>query len=109
MIDIEIGKLRDRLNLQQPITLSDGAGGFTTNWSDTAFVWAEIKSLTGRESFYADQYSSKLTHEITIWYKDNVKPKMRFVKGNRVFQIVSVINIEQRNQWLKCLCEEREV
>jgi head-tail adaptor len=34
---------------------------------------------------------------------------MRFRKGARLFHIVTVINVEERNRWLKCLCEEREL
>ena len=34
---------------------------------------------------------------------------MRFRKGTRLFHIESVINVDERNRWLKCLCEERAV
>jgi len=30
-------------------------------------------------------------------------------KDARVFHIVSVINVDERNRWLKCLCEERDL
>jgi hypothetical protein len=34
---------------------------------------------------------------------------MRFRKGARLFHIVTVINWQERDAWLKCLCEEREL
>jgi hypothetical protein len=34
---------------------------------------------------------------------------MRFRKEARLFHIVTVIDVEERKRWLKCLCEEREL
>jgi head-tail adaptor len=34
---------------------------------------------------------------------------MRFRKASRIFQILSVIDVEERKRWLKCWCEEREL
>ena len=34
---------------------------------------------------------------------------MRFRQGARLFHILTVIDVEERKRWLKCLCEEREL
>ena len=34
---------------------------------------------------------------------------MRFRQGTRIFQILAVIDVEERRRWLKCWCEEREL
>jgi len=38
-----------------------------------------------------------------------VVPARCLRKDARVFHIVSVINVDERNRWLKCLCEERDL
>ena len=50
-----------------------------------------------------------VSHEIALRYLPGVLPAMRFREDARVFHIVSVINVDERNRWLKCLCEERDL
>ena len=50
-----------------------------------------------------------VSHEIALRYLPGVVPAMRFRDDARVFHIVSVINVDERNRWLKCLCEERDL
>jgi len=54
----------------------------------------------------AQQVSSALSHKIILRYLDGVKPQMRVLYGSRIFHIVSVINVEERNEVLELLCEE---
>jgi head-tail adaptor len=48
-------------------------------------------------------------HLIALRYRPGVVPAMRFRKAARVFHILSVINVDERDRWLKCFCEEREL
>jgi len=74
-----------------------------------ATVWAKIQPLRGNERYQAQQVSSALSHKIILRYLDGVKPQMRVLYGSRVFYIVSVINVEERNEMLELLCEEEIV
>jgi head-tail adaptor len=46
---------------------------------------------------------------VTLRYRAGVQPDMRFRKGVRLFLIVTVVNSDERNRWLTCQCEEREL
>jgi head-tail adaptor len=34
---------------------------------------------------------------------------MRLTSGSRSFEIVAVVDIDERRRWLKCLCVERDL
>jgi SPP1 family predicted phage head-tail adaptor len=101
--------LRHRLTLEQLQREEDEGGGFTESWVAVATLWAELRPTGGSESVEADRLAARVTHEVSLRYRPGVKPAMRFRKGARLFHIVTVINVEERNRWLKCLCEEREL
>ncbi len=103
------GALRHRVILESATTTSDGGGGSLIVWEQVAPLWAAIKPLTGRELLSAGQFSSTLTHQITLRYIPQVLPEMRFRKGNRIFQIKAVLDVEEKRRWLRVLCEEREL
>lgn len=104
-----LGELRHRLVLEELQREADDGGGFTESWVAAATLSACIRPLAGGESVEADRIAGHVTHEIVLRYRDGVLPSMRFRKGARLFQIASVVNVDERNAWLKCLCEEREL
>ncbi len=104
-----IGRLRQRLALQAATRTPDGGGGASESWTTIAQLWAEIRPTGGTESFEADAVAGRVSHEITIRYRSGVAPAMRLVSGTRRFEILAVIDIEERRRWLKCLCVERDL
>jgi SPP1 family predicted phage head-tail adaptor len=103
------GELRHPLTLEELEREEDEGGGFTETWIAVAEVSAAIRPLSGIESVEADRLAGRVTHEIALRYRPGVQPAMRFRKGARLFHIVSVVNLDERNAWLRCLCEEREL
>jgi SPP1 family predicted phage head-tail adaptor len=104
-----LGELRHRLVLEELQREADGGGGFIETWGAVAELSAVLRPVSGSESVEADRIAGKVTHEIVLRYRDGVRPAMRFRKGARLFHIVSAIDVDERNAWLTCLCEEREL
>lgn len=100
------GKLRHRATIQQLVSTDDGAGGSIETWQNVATVWAAIEPLRGNERYTAQQVQSTLTHKVTIRYREGIKPQMRLTYKGRIFDIESVIDIEERHRWLELLCSE---
>jgi SPP1 family predicted phage head-tail adaptor len=100
---------RHRLALEQLQRAEDEGGGFTETWVKVEELWADLRPIGGGESVEADRLAGRVTHEVSLRYRPGVQPAMRFRKGARLFHIVTVINVEERSRWLKCLCEEREL
>ena len=59
--------------------------------------------LGGSETVEADRLAGRVSHEVSLRYWAGVQPSMRFRKGARLFHIVTVIDVEERKRWLKCL------
>jgi SPP1 family predicted phage head-tail adaptor len=101
--------LRHRLSLEELQREEDEGGGFTESWVEVSELSADLRPIGGSEGVEADRLAGRVTHEIVLRYRPGVQPAMRFRKEARLFHIVAVINVEERNAWLKCLCEEREL
>lgn len=103
---MKIGKLRHRITLQEYIATRDSFGAEVEAWVDIGTVWASIEPLSGREFFAAQQVNAEVSTKITLRYRTGIKPEMRVLFAGRVFEIVSVINLEEKNIQLVLMCEE---
>ena len=104
---IRIGKLNKQLVIEEFTRTPDGAGGAEITWADFATVWAAVRSKHGAEKLHADAPTSTTSHEIVIRYVNGLHPRMRFMDGTRKFEILSIINVEEKDKWLSCLCREK--
>lgn len=102
-----IGELNKRLVIEDLATTPDGAGGSDVSWIEFASVWAKVRPRYGSEKLFADAITSTTTHIITIRYLTGLRPRMRFVEGGREFDILSIVNVDEADKWLSCLCRER--
>jgi SPP1 family predicted phage head-tail adaptor len=102
------GRLRHRVHLQSKTVTRDAFGGETIAWASKtpSPIWAEISPLSAREYFAAQQERSQVTHKIIIRYFSGLQTAWRVLWGSRQFDIVSVINPEERNKEMILLCTE---
>ncbi len=99
-------RLKHRIDIEQPVEVADGGGGFTTSWQNFTTIWAEVKPLRGREVFDDDQIQDIKNFRITIRYMDNITTRMRIMFDERYFNIRAVINPDEGAESLELLCEE---
>lgn len=104
-----IGRLRHRLILESASRTPDGGGGAAETWTTVAQVWGRVEPTGGTEIADADGLAGRISHAITLRYRAGVTPAMRLVSGSRRFEIMAVIDIDERNRWLKCLCVEHDL
>ena len=100
------GKLSHRVVLEEPARVSDGGGGASITWSPVASLWAAIEPLGGREQARHESLEARLSHRITLRYRAGIRPDMRLRLDARIFTIQAVMNEQEKNRWLVCLCEE---
>ena len=95
------GRLRSLIELQRS-TETLVAGEVVPTWHTFAEVYAAVEPLAGRQWFAALQVQAQVSHSIRIrWSPDwALGPKDRIKFGTRVFDIVSVLNIQERNREL---------
>ena len=63
-------------------------------------VWASVEPTRGREYQEAQRIRPELTYKITT-------PDMFIKFKDRYFQIVSIINVRERNEMLEIVCTEK--
>ena len=103
---MKIGTLRHRVKIQTYTAFRDSFGAEEPEWTDVATAWASVTPISGKEYFASAQLNAELTTKITMRYLCGITPKMRVVFDERIFEIVSVINYEERNVEINLLCKE---
>ena len=104
---MKIGTLRHRIKIQAYNASRDSFGSEVPEWVDVTTVWASMTPVSGKEYMASSQMRAEVTTKIGIRYQQGVTPKMRVVCGTRIFDIISVLNLEERNIELQLLCKER--
>ena len=106
---MKIGAMRHRITFQQPVKMPDGYKGHTVSWQDVATVWAQVEPLSGREYFYAHQIKNEVSHRVRMRYREDITVEMRVkLSEDRHLAIESVIDLQERRQFLEILCREEK-
>ena len=111
-------KATSRVRIQAPAVMVDAYGGRVTDWVDEAEVWAIITPATGREPFLSSQHQSRVTHKVTIRYReglaDTVEAAKRRVRlSGRTMNVVACMNLgddmkTEGSRYQALLCVEGE-
>nr|DAS53972.1 MAG TPA: Putative head tail adaptor [Caudoviricetes sp.] len=103
---MNIGKLRHRITLLRQVNEVNDYGASTQTWKRVATVWADVRPLSGREYFSAQQVQSEVTTQIWLRHIEGIKPTMKVKFGEREFEILSVLNTQERDVSLQLMCKE---
>ena len=103
------GELRHWVELQENTPTTDTRGHDVPVWATVNWLWVNLMPLAGRELEQARQIVSEVTIKVTARYDANnvVTNEKRFKHGSRLFPIRNVLDVDERNVWLECLCVER--
>ena len=101
-----IGGLRHQVTLQRRSEVADAGGGVSLGWTDIAELWAGILPLAGSERVREMRVQPVQNFLIRLRHRGDITPADRLLFGQRVLNIRSVRNVNERNQWLECRCEE---
>ena len=103
---ILIGVLNKRITIQTSTRTSDGMGGFSTIWVEVRKVWAAIWPISANELTQSMQGNLEITHRVRIRHIASFRPEYRILFGTRYFNIISIINPGERNEFLDLMCKE---
>lgn len=103
---MRIGDLNKRITLEYATKVPDGMGSFTLTWVAAATVFAAIWPVQGSELVQSMQTDMVINCRIRIRYRSVLRPDWRIKYGNRYFNIVSITNPSERNEWLDLYCRE---
>lgn len=102
--------LRHQIEFLQRVSTPDGGGGRSISFvplSPRAIVRALVQPRSSRERFLAGQTASAESVLIVIRYRTGLDQKMRIQYGSRQFEILGIVDVDERHAWLEMDCEER--
>lgn len=103
---MQIGELNKRITLQYETKTSDSMGGYDTTWTDDLTVWAAIWPRSAKEIRRNEHPTMEISHQIRIWYHSTITTRWRIKYGTRYFNIISIINPDEKNSYLDILAQE---
>jgi SPP1 family predicted phage head-tail adaptor len=106
-LGIDPGRFRTELVLEEVSDVSDGMGGDVENWSAVATLFAHVEPVSAKSVFGAGQTLETVTHLVTLRQGEDVRSGMRFAKGARMFDIVTVYDPDETGRYFQC--ESREI
>ena len=103
-----IGPLNKRITLQSPTNTADGMGGQTVTYATESVVWAAIWPISAAEIVKGTSPSMEITHRIRVRYRSGILASWRIKHGERYFNIVSIVNPNEKNEMLDLLAKESQ-
>ena len=108
------GKLHHRIKIQKRNRTLDMYGQRQDSWEDYLSVRANVRPVSGMEKIASMSVVASLTHTILVRYRNEFRfplkvASMRVLFDERVFDIDSVRNLEERNRWAVLNCVEGSV
>ena len=104
--NIVAGTLRERIVIQTPTETVDDHGGLAVTFATFDTVSAAILPKVGTEPFEDDRYRATQRVVFEIRYLAGITTKMRISYDSRLFDIESIVNVEERNKKLLLITEE---
>lgn len=106
---VRSGKLRHVVELHTLSQVPDGVGGQPGTYSLFATVFASIDQVSESEKLNAGMLHNVITHKIRIRFCDGLtdSDQVRFGPTPRIFEIVSIENVQERNYVMDLMCLER--
>lgn len=103
---IAAGQLRHRITVEAFTETPRADGGIDEAWTNVGQRWASIEPLNGKEFMEAQQLGSEVTHRVKLRHFPGLTPKHRLTFGTRTFNIVSVLNLDERSIVAELMCKE---
>jgi SPP1 family predicted phage head-tail adaptor len=104
---LKSGELRHRIIIEANTPVERATSGAPkANWVPVCTRWAAMAPQAGREFYAAKQMHAETTHLIRMRGPLDVQTSMRARLGNRVFDILSVIDVEERHREMRLICKE---
>jgi SPP1 family predicted phage head-tail adaptor len=105
---MRIGKLDQRVTIQQRTQVRGAMGGHTFTWGTLAAVWARVEAVGSGEAREGDKPVGRARFLVTIRHRADVTAEHRVSWGSRVLQIEGVESVHARERSTALRCVETQ-
>lgn len=106
---LDVGGWKNRITIKRLTQAQDAYKDVIPTWVTVGTYWAKIEPASGGEKVVASQLRADVSHKVTMGYQGAatvIVPTMRIHLGSRIFNIVSVLDDEERHITLTLYCIE---
>ena len=101
-----VGKMRERIKIQQATDTVDDAGQSIRYWSDVSTSEpATWEPISGQEVLRGRQVEAGITDIFQIHYKSTITPQMQVVYGGRTYGIVYAKQVDGGRRYMELQCK----
>lgn len=101
---MRVGPLRHRVILQEMTATQDATGAQVETWADDATLWAEVRDLSGREYFAAEQAQSEVTAQVLLRYRSDIQPHTHRIKFRDILYDIINIIADPKRETILLMC-----
>lgn len=105
---LDAGQFNRQLTIENELETPDGYGGHQCQYQADGTLWANIRPASSRSFLRADNESVELTHKIVFRFRTGVSFGTRLRTGSRIFEVLTVRDIDETRRYLECECVERK-
>ena len=101
------GQLRHCIKIQKQGEGVNDWGEPVHDWQDVCSPWADIRQPSGLSAIKADAQVSIVRTSVRIRFRTDVKPGMRVVHGDRIYDIkAGPLAVDGKRVFIDLICEE---
>lgn len=97
---LDPGSLNQELVLEKSSIFIGETGELTENWSEVASLWAQVEPIGSGPRLLGEQQIPEVTHRITLRHRKDISSAMRFRKGTRIFQTLTLHDPDDTERYL---------
>lgn len=101
-----VNGLRHQITLQNRLSANDGFGQEQQTWIDVANCFAQVEAASGMSEVSGSAEASPVKYVMFIRYRAGVSARMRLIYAGKVFEIDSVMDLDERHKWLQIDCTQ---
>ena len=99
------GKKRHLITIQQRTDTKSSTGAVTTTWTKFKSLWANVSDIRGYEKESANAAWPGSDSKIMFSYVSGLLPTMRILFNDKIYSILDIENVEERNRNIKLICQ----
>ncbi|MEM7214844.1 MAG: phage head closure protein [Pseudomonadota bacterium] len=103
----DAGRFNRQLSIENDVKVSDGLGGFVSQYEVQGSVWAHICPVKATVAVQGDVAEQHVSHRVLMRFRSGISRGTRLVSGSRRFHVVTAKDPDETGRYLECEVAEK--